>query len=273
MNDKFSLSGNLTGTYKKKIFSSLAKGKIILGSNTLLDAGQLTILVENGKYLITGRGSLNSGKTKVKIISSSDGLPNVTFESQEGGKLLSALGFTKKIKSGEIKLKVNFLDKNLSKYQGFINAKKFRVIDAPKIVKSLSSLSFSGINSLFVGEGVGFSVGDAKFEKIGNELKFKKILINNQTLSIYLEGDYNLNSEIINFTGSIVPFTIVSKFISVVPAVGELLTGSNKKGVISGQFKLNGKASDPEIDINILSFSPGILRQIFSKDWLKESKD
>ena len=272
LNDKFSLSGNLTGTYKNKKFSSLAKGKIILGLNTLLDAGQLTILVENGKYLITGRGSLNSGKTKVKIISSSEGLPNVTFESEEGGKLLSALGFTKKIKSGEIKLKINFLNKNLSKYQGFINAKKFRVIDAPKIVKSLSSLSFSGINSLFVGEGVGFSLGDAKFKKVGNDLKFEKILINNQTLSIYLEGDYNLNSEIINFTGSIVPFTIVSKFISVVPAVGELLTGSNKKGVISGQFKLNGKVSDPEIDINILSFSPGILRQIFSKDWLKESE-
>lgn len=233
LNDKFSLSGNLTGTYKKNTFSSLAQGKIILGSNTLLDAGQLNILVENGKYLITGRGSLNSGETKVKIISSSDGLPNVTFESQEGGKLLSALGFTKKIKSGEIKLKVNFLNKNLSKYRGFINAKKFRVIDAPKIVKSLSSLSFSGINSLFVGEGVGFSVGDAKFEKIENELKFEKILINNQTLSIYLEGDYNLNSEIINFAGSIVPFTIVSKFISVVPAVGELLTGTNKKGIIS----------------------------------------
>jgi hypothetical protein len=273
LNDKFSLSGNLTGTFKKNVFSSLAQGKIILGSSTLLDAGQLNILVENGKYLITGRGSLNSGKTKVKIISSFNGLPDVTFESQEGGKLLSALGFTKKIKSGEIKLKVNFLDKNLSKYQGFIKVKKFRVIDAPKIVKSLSSLSFSGINSLFVGEGVGFKVGDAKFEKIGNELKFEKILIDNQTLSIYLEGDYNLNSEIINFTGSIVPFTIVSKFISVVPAVGELLTGSNKKGIISGQFKLNGKVSDPDIDINILSFSPGILRQIFSKDWLKESKD
>ena len=82
-----------------------------------------------------------------------------------------------------------------------------------------------------------------------------------------------LESEIINFSGSIVPFKMVSKFISVVPAVGELLTGSNKKGFISGQFKLNGKVSDPDIDINILSFSPGILRQIFSKDWLKQSKD
>ena len=50
--------------------------------------------------------------------------------------------FKKKIKSGEVKLKINFLDKNLSKYQGFINAKKFRVINAPKIVKSLSVRTF-----------------------------------------------------------------------------------------------------------------------------------
>ena len=82
-----------------------------------------------------------------------------------------------------------------------------------------------------------------------------------------------IRDRIINFTGSIVPFKILSKFISVVPAVGELLTGSNKNGVISGQFKLTGKVSDPDLDINLLSFSPGILRQIFSKDWLKESKD
>ena len=88
-------------------------------------------------------------------------------------------------------------------------------------------------------------------------------------------GDFVVvvNCEKVKFTGSIAPFSIVSKFISVVPAVGELLTGSNKKGVISGQFKLNGKVSDPKIDINLLSFSPGILRQIFSKNWINENKD
>ena len=75
----------------------------------------------------------------------------------------------------------------------------------------------------------------------------------------------------INFTGSIAPFSQVSRIISVVPAVGELLTGLNKKGVISGQFKLSEMITDPKIDLNILSFSPGILRQIFSKNWLKEN--
>ena len=66
LNDKFSLSGNFTGTYKNNILSALAKGKIILGSNTLLDAGQLNILVENGKYLITGEAHWIVEKPKLK---------------------------------------------------------------------------------------------------------------------------------------------------------------------------------------------------------------
>ena len=116
-------------------------------------------------------------------------------------------------------------------------------------------------------------VGDAKFKKIGNELKFHKIIVNNQTLSIYLEGDYDLNSEIINFKGSIVPFKILSKFNNFLHSVWELLTFANKKGVISGQFKLNWKVSDPEIDINLLSFILRILIKIFSKKKQKENKD
>ena len=69
------------------------------------------------------------------------------------GKIIISIRFTNKIKSGEVNLQVNFLDKNLLKYQGLISAKKFRLINAPKVVKSLSSLSFAGINSL-LGEGV-----------------------------------------------------------------------------------------------------------------------
>ena len=271
LNENLSLSGSLNGSLKKSKFSSIAKGKIVLSSNTLLDAGQLNILVNKNEYVLEGKGALNGGQTYVKIVSSENGLPIVTFDTKEGGKLLSALRFTDKVKSGVVKLKIKFIDKSLSKYEGFINAKNFKIINAPKIIKSLSSLSFSGINSLFVGEGVGFKDGYAKFFKNGDNFNFNKILINNETLSVYLEGIYNTKNQKINFTGSIAPFSQVSRIISVVPAVGELLTGLNKKGVISGQFKLSEMITDPKIDLNILSFSPGILRQIFSKNWLKEN--
>ena len=80
-----------------------------------------------------------------------------------------------------------------------------------------------------------------------------------------------MDNNLINFTGSIVPINIISRIFSVVPAVGELLTGTKKKGIIAGQFKLNGKINNPEVNLNEMSFAPGILREIFSKNWLKEN--
>ena len=102
-------------------------------------------------------------------------------------------------------------------------------------------------------------------------MTFKKILINNETLNIFLNDKYNLNNKNIEFTGSIAPINIISKIISVVPAVGQLLTGINKKGIIAGQFKLTGNIKNPIVNLNEMSFAPGILREIFSRNWIKEN--
>ena len=51
------------------------------------------------------------------------------------------------------------------------------------------------------------------------------------------------------------------------PAVGELLTGL-KEGLFAGQFEMKGIIKNPEIKLNTMSFAPGILRELFSDDWL-----
>ena len=269
LNKNFSVLGNLSGKYENNKFSSLGKGKFFLGLNTLLDAGELNINVSKNKYLLEGFGLLDGGDTKITIISSKNNLPIVTFDTFTGGKLLSALDFTKKIKSGKMNLKIEFLNGNLSQYKGTISVEDFQIINAPKIIKTLTSLSFSGISSLFVGQGVYFKKGNAIFYKEGEDLFFNKIFVNNESLSIVLKGKYNMDKKNVNFLGSMAPFKLISKIISVVPAVGELLTGSNKKGLIAGQFRLTGKVYDPDVNLNVLSFTPGILREIFSRDWLK----
>ena len=268
LNKNFSILGNLSGKYENNKFSSLGKGKFFLGLNTLLDAGELKISLSENKYLLEGFGLLDGGDTKITIVSSENNLPIVTFETFTGGKLLSALNFTKKIKSGKMNLKIYFLDDNLTRYKGKISVQDFQIINAPKIIKTLTSLSFSGISSLFVGQGVYFKKGDAIFFKEDKELFFNKILVNNESLSIVLKGKYNMDKQNVDFLGSMAPFKLISKIISVVPAVGELLTGFNKKGLIAGQFRLSGKVYDPDVDLNVLSFTPGILREIFSRDWL-----
>ena len=78
-----------------------------------------------------------------------------------------------------------------------------------------------------------------------------------------------LENNSINMTGSVAPIKLISKILSVVPAVGELLTGLKKEGLFAGQFEMKGIIENPEIKLNTMSFAPGILRDLFSEDWLE----
>ncbi len=72
----------------------------------------------------------------------------------------------------------------------------------------------------------------------------------------------------IDLKGSVAPIKLISKIISIVPAVGELLTGLKKEGLFAGQFQMVGLIENPKVKLNTMSFAPGILRDLFSDDWL-----
>ena len=97
---------------------------------------------------------------------------------------------------------------------------------------------------------------------------FDKLYLTSQSLGITAKGNLNIEKNSINMTGSVAPIKLISKILSVVPAVGELLTGLKKEGLFAGQFEMNGLIKNPEIKLNTMSFAPGILRELFSEDWL-----
>ena len=73
---------------------------------------------------------------------------------------------------------------------------------------------------------------------------------------------------ILEMKGSVAPIKLISQIISVVPAVGTLITGLKKEGLFAGQFKMVGPIENPKVKLNTLSFAPGILRDLFADDWL-----
>ena len=77
--------------------------------------------------------------------------------------------------------------------------------------------------------------------------------------------------QFVDLRGSVAPIKLISKIISLVPAVGELITGLKKEGIFAGQFKMTGPLKKPKIKLNTLSFAPGILRSFFSEDWLDQN--
>ena len=268
LNSKISLIGNLKGEIKGSLFKSIAYGKILLGGASLLDNGKFEIHSDSKISRLKGIGLIGGAETKIDFQKQVNNFPTLIFETSNGGMLLSALGFAENIKSGDMKININFLNEEYDNYEGRIKSKKFSIINAPGIINSLSVLSFSGIGSIITGEGVFFDKGEVNFKVKDKDFYFDKLNLTSESLGIAAKGKLNIEKNSINMTGSVAPIKLISKILSVVPAVGELLTGLKKEGLFAGQFEMNGLIKNPEIKLNTMSFAPGILRELFSEDWL-----
>ena len=268
LNSEISLVGNLKGEIKGSLFKSIAYGKILLGGAPLLDNGKFEIYSDNKISRLEGIGLIGGAETKINFQKQVNKFPSLIFDTSNGGKLLSALGFTQNIKSGEMKINIKFLNDKYDHYEGRIKSKKFSIINAPEIINSLSILSFSGIRSIIIGQGVFFDKGEVNLEAKNKNFNFDKLYLTSESLGISAKGSLNIEKNSINMRGSVAPIKLISKILSVVPAVGELLTGLKKEGLFAGQFEMKGLINNPEIKINTMSFAPGILRELFSEDWL-----
>ncbi len=269
LNSKISLTGNLKGKIKGSSFKSIAYGKMLLGGSSLLDNGKFEIYTDSKTSILKGLGLVGGAETKIKLQKKLNDYPSLIFDTSNGGELLSTLGFTKNIKSGDMKINIKFLNDQYNHYEGQIKSKKFSILNAPGIINSLSILSFSGIGSIITGEGVFFDKGEVNINVKNKNFNFDKLYLTSESLGISATGNLNLEKNSIHMTGSVAPIKLISKILSVVPAVGELLTGLKKEGLFAGQFEMKGQIERPEIKLNTMSFAPGILREIFSQDWLK----
>ena len=268
---KISLGGSLKGTIIKSIFDATAFGKMQLNQASLIDSGKFEIYIDDKVSKLSGYGLVGGAETKVSMKKNKNKFPQISFDTSDGGKLLKALGFTKNIRSGEMKININFLTNGYDYYEGIIKSNKFSLINTPGIINSLSILSFSGIQSVISGEGVYFDKGQANIKVKNNNFMFDKVYLSSQSLGIAAKGKVDLNKKILDMRGSVAPIKLISKIISVVPAVGELITGLKKEGLFAGQFKMVGSIENPKVELNTLSFAPGILRDLFAEDWLNNN--
>ena len=271
LDPKISLAGSLRGTINKSIFEANAFGQMWLGKSSLLDSGKFEIYIDDKISKLNGFGLVGGAETKIIMEKNKDKLPNIIFDTSDGGKLLNALGFTKNIRSGEMKININFLNDTYDHYKGVIKSKKFSLINTPGIINSLSVLSFSGIQSVISGEGVYFDKGRANINVKKHNFTFDKVYLSSESLGIAAKGKINLKRKFLDMRGSVAPIKLISQIISVVPAVGKLITGLKKEGLFAGQFKMVGPIESPKVELNTLSFAPGILRDLFADDWLNDN--
>ena len=177
--------------------------------------------------------------------------------------LLTEYNFFKGLSGGKL-LFTSIIDKNLSNSK--LKIEKFKVINAPGMVKLLSLADLGGLADLAAGEGLSFDILEIDLEKKGDLTKLNEILALGPSVSILMEGYQN--SETTSLRGTLVPAKTLNKIISKIPVIGDIVIPKEAgEGLFGISFKMKGPPGKIKTTINpIRTVTPRFIQKVLDKN-------
>lgn len=207
--------------------------------------------------LLTGSISREKGAKRVLHLYSAD-----------AGNLLRGILGWDSIYGGELDLSLQLDDaprrNGMTPLSGRIEAKEFRVVNAPILARLLTIGSLTGLSELLQGAGIGFDRLDLRARSEGTSLILKDGRAFGPSLGITLEGTVNRKTFMTDVHGTIVPAYSVNTALGRIPLLGNLFVGRKGEGIIGITYRIVGVGGKSEVFVNPLSaLAPGFLRRLF----------
>lgn len=216
---------------------------------------------ENNVYRLSGTNqhkpfSLTALSRKGNVI-------EYTLDSKDGGSILSFFDIYTKLNNGHLFVSgIKFYDT----INGQVFIKDFSIKKEnlfQRVIKSSQKHDLA-LNSNYVSNSIDFSSLKFEFSKKKDEIAFRNAALTNPLMGFTANGQVDFVKDWIRVNGTFIPVYGLNNIFSQIPLLGTLLGNTQDEGLIAMNFELNGKASDPKIQINPLSiFTPGILREFF----------
>ncbi len=151
-----------------------------------------------------------------------------------------------------------------------LKIEKFKVVNAPGVIKLLSLADLGGLADLAKGDGLSFDLLEINMEKNNNILKLNEILALGPSMSVLMEG-YQENN-ITSLRGTLVPAKTLNKMISKIPVIGNIVIPKEVgEGLFGISFKMKGPKGDIKTTINpIRTLTPRFIQKIIEKKELSK---
>ncbi len=143
---------------------------------------------------------------------------------------------------------------------------KFKVVNAPGMVKLLSLADLGGLADLAEGEGISFDILEINMEKKKNDLILKEILALGPSISVLMEGYQN--QSVTSLRGTLVPAKTLNKMISKIPLIGDIVIPKEVgEGLFGISFKMKGPPGKIKTTINpIRTITPRFIQKIIERN-------
>lgn len=222
--------------------------------------------IENGKFTkISSKG--NFSENTFLDISMKQNMNNkkkyLEIYSDRSKPFLTEYNFFNGLSGGKL-IFSSIIDQTTSSSK--LRIEKFKVVNAPAMVKLFSLADLGGLADLAEGEGISFDILDISFEKDKDNLKLNEILALGPSISVLMEGYQN--SEVTSLRGTLVPAKTLNKIISKIPIIGDIVIPKEVgEGLFGISFKMKGPPGKIKTTINpIKSITPRFIQKIIKRD-------
>ena len=226
--------------------------------------------IEKGEFTkISSKGSFGNGN--FLDISMKNNVENkkkyLEIYSDVATPLLTEYSFFKGLTDGNL-LFSSIIDNSVTVSK--LKIEKFKVINAPAMVKLLSLADLGGLADLAEGEGLSFDVLEINMIKTKDLLKFNEILAHGPSVSVLMEGYQNPN--ITSLKGTLIPAKNLNKLISKIPVIGNIVIPKEVgEGLFGISFRMKGPPGKIKTTINpIKTITPRFIQKILNQN--KKSK-
>ncbi|MDA9672514.1 AsmA-like C-terminal domain-containing protein [Alphaproteobacteria bacterium] len=266
---RITLTGNLKGsTQTDGDGQATLLGSLLFGQQPILSEGTIKARFGPSGEFLEGVGLIGGGEAELSFQPVAPRLSELVITSQNGGRVLKGLNITDSITDGSLRLVTQFRDGKFNDYDTKIEMSDFSVIEAPRAIRAFSVLSLAGLYSLVEGSGTKFIKGEANISTYGSRHRLEEVKATGNAVGVSMIGEFDRKAGTVDVSGNLVPVNQVNKLLGLVPLVGEVLTGIDKTGLFTTQFSIRGTSDDPDVKVNASSLAPGLLRDLFSPDWL-----
>ncbi len=184
------------------------------------------------------------------------------------GHVLSSLDITDTVIGGQLTIdgKSEPGDK-LRNIFGHIRLDNYHVLNMPVLAQLISAISPDGLAFMLGGEGLGFGDLEGEYVWTNRTIVITKAHTASGSLGLTAAGKIDLQHSALELEGQVIPVYFISRILSAIPLVGELLTGGDGQGLFAATYRIEGPITKAKVSVNPVSvLAPGILRNILFMD-------
>lgn len=147
---------------------------------------------------------------------------------------------------------------------GTANIEDFRIRNAPALGRLLQAMTLYGLVEVARGPGLGFTRMEVPFRLTDAALSIDDARAFSSSLGLTAKGRIDLDTQMIEMEGTIVPAYFFNSLLGNIPLVGRLFSPEKGGGVFAASYTVRGAVDDPQVSVNPLAaLTPGFLRGLF----------